>query len=72
MRPGEFTLVGLQIEASVARAGGLMGNGEYVYNTWDPLMEFDPNSFHWDPARQAHPSLPRHRFASLPPEVEAR
>eukprot|EP00969_Alexandrium_andersonii_P020660 902788-Alexandrium_andersonii.AAC.1 len=27
MRPGEFTLVGLQTEASVARPGGLMANG---------------------------------------------
>eukprot|EP00969_Alexandrium_andersonii_P144214 6376737-Alexandrium_andersonii.AAC.1 len=27
VRPGQFTLVGLEIEASAARNGGLMGSG---------------------------------------------
>eukprot|EP00969_Alexandrium_andersonii_P211453 9338385-Alexandrium_andersonii.AAC.1 len=68
MRPGQFTLVGLQIEASVARPGGLMGDSEYVYTAWDPAMEFNPNTHHWDPARQAEPAVLRQRFARLPAE----
>eukprot|EP00969_Alexandrium_andersonii_P053335 2343813-Alexandrium_andersonii.AAC.1 len=39
MRPGEFTLVGLQIEASVAKPGGLIRDSEYVYLSWEPSME---------------------------------
>eukprot|EP00969_Alexandrium_andersonii_P282076 12469723-Alexandrium_andersonii.AAC.1 len=38
MRPGQFTLVGLEVEATTAHSGGLMGNGEYVYTAWDPLL----------------------------------
>eukprot|EP00969_Alexandrium_andersonii_P224347 9908483-Alexandrium_andersonii.AAC.1 len=49
-----------------------MGDGEYVYGSWAPLMEFDPNSLRWDPLRRADPSLLRQRFAPLPREVEAR
>eukprot|EP00969_Alexandrium_andersonii_P151352 6692464-Alexandrium_andersonii.AAC.1 len=49
-----------------------MGNGEYVYNAWDPLLEFDPNSCHWGPLRQADPSALRQRFAFLPSEVLVR
>eukprot|EP00969_Alexandrium_andersonii_P042546 1866918-Alexandrium_andersonii.AAC.1 len=56
MRPGQFTLVGLQIEASVPRPGGLMGDSEYVYATWGPAMEFNPNTHHWDHARHDRPA----------------
>eukprot|EP00969_Alexandrium_andersonii_P166795 7370508-Alexandrium_andersonii.AAC.1 len=69
MRPGQYALVGLEIEASTSRGGGLMGSGEYVYGAWGPMAEFDPNSRHWGPLRQADPSARAPRCsvaASLP------
>eukprot|EP00969_Alexandrium_andersonii_P283730 12544454-Alexandrium_andersonii.AAC.1 len=36
MRPGQFALVGLEIEATIAQSGGLMGSGEYVYKLGPP------------------------------------
>eukprot|EP00969_Alexandrium_andersonii_P181481 8019867-Alexandrium_andersonii.AAC.1 len=72
MRPGEFTLVGLAIQASVPRPGGLMGTSEWVYASWYPAMEFNPNTHHWDPDRRRDPSLLRNGFARVSGEVVER